>query len=287
MMEKVGILYHPYKEESPALAHEVEAWFTARGVASLVAPGRDGELVDNPVVERMAELSLLVVLGGDGSTLRAAHYAAPHGVPIFGINLGRVGFLSEAEPGNWPEQLGRVLAGNWWPEERLMLHAALLRAGEVVTQMPALNDVVISRGSQARVVRLRLFVDGDYVTTYTADALIAATPTGSTAYAMAAGGPLLWPRLPNFLVIPVAPHLSLDRAMVLHQTAVVSIAVDAELEATLTVDGQGAFPILTGDQVVIRTHEATCTFARVGSASYFYHRLMARFGYWHPLSRNE
>src|SRR5690606_30327364 len=131
----------------------------------------------------------------DGSTLWAARHAAPHGVPMFGINLGRVGFLSEAEPDNWPERLAKVLAGEWWLERRMMLEVSLARGGQEIAFSTALNDVVISRGGQARLVRLRLYVDGDYVTSYTADALIVSTPTGSTAYAMAAGGPLLWPQL--------------------------------------------------------------------------------------------
>jgi NAD+ kinase len=281
-MKTVGILYHPNKEDGQLLAAEIESWLAEQGIVGLVAPDRDGALADNVVVQNMAGLSLLIVLGGDGSTLRAAHHASPFGVPIFAVNLGRVGFMSEAEPEDWREKLSLVISGEWWPEERLMLHARLERGGECVTQMAALNDVVIGRGGQARVVRLRLYVDNDYVTTYTADGLIVATPTGSTAYAMAAGGPLLWPRLPNFLVIPVAPHLSLDRAVVLHQTAVVSIEAETELEAALTIDGQGAFPILSGDRVIIRQNDKSCTFARVGKASYFYHRLMQRFGYWHP-----
>lgn len=281
-MKTIGILYHPGKYDGQLMAAEIKSWLAGQGIVALVAPDSDDLPATNEVGQNMAALSLLIVLGGDGSTLRAAHHASPFGVPIFTINLGRVGFMSEAEPDNWREKLSLVISGNWWPEERLMLNACLERGGECVTQMAALNDVVIGRGGQARVVRLRLFVDNDYVTTYTADGLIVATPTGSTAYAMAAGGPLLWPRLPNFLVIPVAPHLSLDRAVVLHQTAVVSIEAETELEAVLTIDGQGAFPILAGDRVIIRQNENSCTFARVGNASYFYHRLMQRFGYWHP-----
>ncbi len=282
-MDKVGILYHPLKAESLSLCAEVESWLTKRGISVVSGGGFDDHGRQNQVLQEIESLSLLIVLGGDGATLRAAQHTAPYGVPIFGINLGRVGFLSEAEPDNWPERLEPVMVGDWWPEERLMLRVALVRDGKQVVEMRALNDVVIGRSGQARVIRLRLYVDEDYVTTYTADGLVVATPTGSTAYAMAAGGPLLWPRLPNFLVIPVAPHLSLDRALVLHQTAIVSIGLEPELEATLTVDGRGGYPVQFGDRVIVRQNENSCTFARVGQPSYFYHRLMARFGYWHPL----
>ncbi len=282
-MKTAGILYHPYKQASQQLAQDVRVWLEARDVATFVGPSENEEKPDNTVLEHMNELSLLIVLGGDGSTLWAARHAAPHGVPMFGINLGRVGFLSEAEPDNWPERLAKVLAGEWWLERRMMLEVSLARGGQEIAFSTALNDVVISRGGQARLVRLRLYVDGDYVTSYTADALIVSTPTGSTAYAMAAGGPLLWPQLPNFLVVPVAAHLSLDRAVVLHQSAVITIEVAPDHEAALTADGQAALPVQVGDQVFVRKHENACCFARVGSPSYFYHRLMERFGFWHPL----
>ena len=282
MIERAGILYHPYKQEAKILAGEVAAWLSGAGVQVVSSPGRDYDDWEHPLAEQMATLSLLVVLGGDGSTLRAAHLAAPHGVPIFGINLGRIGFLSEAEPENWRERLGRVLAGRWWLEERIMLRAAHLRGDAITAEYNILNDAVIGRGGHAHVVRLRLLVDGDYVTTYTADGLIIATPTGSTAYAMAAGGPLLWPRLPNFLVIPVAAHLSLSRAVVLHQSAVVTVMVEPGYEAVLTADGRPPVMVQEGDRVRIQKHEQACLFARTGRSSYFYHRLMERFGFWHP-----
>lgn len=282
-MKTAGILYHPYKQESQQLAQDIQTWLEARGVTVFVDASSNDDQLNNIVLRQMPTLSLLIVLGGDGSTLWAARHAAPHGVPIFGINLGRVGFLSEAEPDNWPERLAKVLAGEWWLEQRMMLEASLVRNGREVAFSTALNDVVIGRGGQARLVRLRIYVDGDYITTYTADALIVSTPTGSTAYAMAAGGPLLWPRLPNFLVVPVAAHLSLDRAVVLHETAVIAIEVAPEHEAALTADGQAPLAVQGGDQVIVRKHSNECNFVRVGSPSYFYHRLMERFGFWHPL----
>ena len=287
MIERTGILYHPHKAEAKALADEIASWLSAAGVDSVSGPGRDYDEDGPPLANEMAGLSLLIVLGGDGSTLRAAHQAAPHGVPIFSINLGRVGFLSEAEPHNWADRLGRVLAGEWWLEERIMLRARHLRDGMVTADYTILNDAIIGRGGYPRIVRLRLLVDGDYVTTYSADALIVATPTGSTAYAMAAGGPLLWPLLPNFLVIPVAPHLSLSQAMVLHQTATVTVTVEPGYEAIFTADGRGPIPVKDGDRVQIRKHDQACLFARIGQSSYFYHRLMERFGYWHPTANPE
>jgi NAD+ kinase len=152
----------------------------------------------------------------------------------------------------------------------------------MVDSFIALNEMVIGRGQQARVIRLDLLVDGDLVTTYVADALIVSTPTGSTAYAMAAGGPLLPPQLQNFVVLPVAAHLSLNRALVLHEEAEISIRVDMDHEANLTADGQEGASLQSGDRVVIQKHNQPCLFARVDSPGYFYRRLMRRLGFSWP-----
>lgn len=282
-MDKIGILYHPHKAAAIGLGGEVQTWLEAQGREAWMAPGQDGQLpADGKVRAEIADTDLLVILGGDGSTLRAARVAAPFRVPIFGINMGRVGFLSEASPDNWQLRLTQVLDGEGWLEERLMLKACLQRAGRTLANFVALNDVIVGRGAKARVLRLHLAVDDDPVTTYTADALIVATPTGSTAYAMAAGGPLLPPQLSNFLTVPVAPHLSLDRAVILHEDAVVSIEVEMEHEATVAADGQQTTPLQSGDQVLVTKHEDRTRFIRVGRPSYFYHRLMERLGFWHP-----
>jgi NAD+ kinase len=278
-MNQIGILEQPRIPESAPLAAELTAWLAARGVASwTAAPWDDGALPAAP----LADTSLLVVLGGDGSTLRAARWTVPYDVPIFGINIGRVGFLSEATPDNWPEKLERVLRGDYWTERRLLLHAELWREGRLVKPFVALNEAVIGRGSQARVIRLHLRVDGDLVTTYIADALIVSTPTGSTAYAMAAGGPLMPPQLQNFVIVPVAAHLSLNRPLVLHENARISIQVEMSHEAFLTADGQKSEPVFSGDEVLITKYGRACRFARVESAGYFYRRLMGRLGFSWP-----
>jgi NAD+ kinase len=230
--------------------------------------------------ELVAGSSLIVVLGGDGTTLAAAREAAPFDVPLFGVNLGRVGFLSEATPEAWQSKLERVLGGDYWLERRLMLKGEVRRDDVHISDLSALNDIVVSRGEHVRVVRFHLFVDGDHVTTYTADGLIVSTPTGSTAYSMAAGGPLLPPQLKNFLIIPVAPHLSFERPVVLHQEAVVKIRVEMIHRALATADGQDAVHLQSGDEVLISKHQNESLFARVDGQSYFYHRLMQRLSFW-------
>ena len=277
-MNRVGILQQPRIHESAALGDEVHRWLAERGVASWTAAPWD----DEPIAAPLNETDLVIVLGGDGSTLRAARWTVPFNVPIFGINVGRVGFLSEATPESWRDKLARVLAGDFWLERRLLLHAELWRDNGLVQPFMALNEVVIGRGAQARVIRLHLRVDDDLVTTYIADALIVATPTGSTAYAMAAGGPLLPPQLQNFVVVPVAAHLSLNRPLVLHENARIAIQVDMSHEAYLTADGQKSVNVESGDTVVITKHEQPCLFARVESTGFFYRRLMGRLGFSWP-----
>ncbi|MCA9923049.1 MAG: NAD(+)/NADH kinase [Anaerolineales bacterium] len=274
-MEQIGILHHPRIPQSVPLAYEIGQWLSEQGVKTWVGSTWD----ETGINHRLDKMGLLVVLGGDGSLLRAARLSVSWETPIFGVNLGRVGFLSEAQADDWQERLTQVLNDNFWVEERLMLHAALWRDGYQVDTFTALNDIVVGRGQQARVVRFTLRVDDDLVTHYTADALIVATPTGSTAYAMAAGGPLLPPRLQNFVVLPVAPHLSFNRALVLHETAEIKIEVSMDHEAYITPDGQHGISLQDGDAVIIHKNEHLIPFARVDSPGYFYRRLMGRLGY--------
>jgi NAD+ kinase len=278
-MDLIGILEQPRIPTSADTALEVQSWLAERGVASwIAAPWEDDPALD----AQMARSDLLIVLGGDGTTLRAARLSVPYGVPIFGINLGRVGFLSEATPEDWPVRLQKVLNGDYWTERRLLVNGQLWRDETPRESFVALNELVIGRGAQARVIRLSLFVDGDLVTTYIADALIVATPTGSTAYAMAAGGPLLPPQLQNIIVVPVAAHLSLNRSLVLHEEAHIDIDVEIDHDAYLTADGQASVQLMVGDRVVIVKHDKPCLFARVDDAGYFYRRLMQRLGFSWP-----
>lgn len=275
-MKSIGILYNPQSIKAAQLGYEISQWLEIHGLDVLLISTEESIELN----EELSQLSLMVVLGGDGTTLQAARLAAPFEIPVFGVNLGRVGFLSEANPEDWRMRLEGVLNGKHWIEQRLMLKAEVMRDGRFLKEMMALNDVVVSRGAQVRVVLFHLYVDGDHVTTYTADGLIAATPTGSTAYSMAAGGPLLPPELQNFLVLPVAPHLSFERPLVLHQEAVVKITVESRHDVLATADGKDAIYLEDEDEVTIRKHPCMSSFARVDGPSYFYLRLMQRLSYW-------
>lgn len=270
--QRLIVFYHPKVEGSFTLAGEiVERLARAPGAVALKASIEEAE-----ARAQIAQQDMIIVLGGDGSMLRAGRLTAPHQVPVLGVNLGRLGFLAEAQVGELPEVLSRVLAGDYWIEERMMLHVEHHRGGQRVGTYEVLNEAVIGRGALARPVRLTTLIDGGELTTYVADGLIVATPTGSTAYALAAGGPILPPTLKNILLIAIAPHLSMDRAVVLAQGATVEVIAHTSHQAILSTDGQVEMLMQDGDRVHTRNSEHMARFVRVRPSAYFYASLMAR-----------
>lgn len=235
-----------------------------------------GSLYDEALRKRVkaGEFDLLIAVGGDGSVLRAGHLCAPSGVPILGVNLGRIGFLIQVDRDEWREYFEKLFHGESWIENRMMLYAEHIRAGEHLGGWNALNEVVVGRGPNLRPVKLTASVDGRQLTSYVADGLIASTATGSTAYALAAGGPILPPELRNILLVPIAPHLSVDRAVVLSEGSSVSIIVHGE-NAVLSVDGQPPVSLIEEDRVDVRAAEVTAQFVRFGDPGYFYRNLTA------------
>jgi NAD+ kinase len=271
-ISRIGVLYHPKIPPTQQVAHEISAFVGQRGIVAWLASTWD----EPRVRDQVEHLDLALVLGGDGSTLRTARMVARHGVPIVGLNMGRLGFLSELTPDDWRAKLPRILAGDFWVEERMMLYAEAQRQGNTFGKYEALNDVVVSRGSLARLIHIQAHIDGGHLATFSADGVIVSTPTGSTAYALAVGGPIMPPELHNILLIPIAPHLSLERAIVLSEGAVVDLRIGTDHEAILTVDGQFAFALADGDRVIVRASPHLARFARVQERTYFYKSLMAR-----------
>lgn len=271
-LQRVGILYHPRIPASRPLANEVARMLEAAGVRTWQASGWE----EAAARRRLDGTDLLITLGGDGTLLRAGRLASGYQVPILGINMGRLGFLAEVQPDEWRQALEQVLAGEYWLEQRLMLNAEVQRDGQLLGRYKALNDVVVSRGTLARVIRVTAYVDGERLTTYVADGVIVATPTGSTGYALAAGGPILPPQLKNTLVIAIAPHLSLDRAVVLDEGTEIRLDVETDHQVILTVDGQFEVEMRHGDRVVVRTSPHAAYFVRLQDRNYFYRTLMER-----------
>jgi NAD+ kinase len=187
--------------------------------------------------------------------------------------MGRLGFLMEVRRGEWRERLPLLLEGRYWLEKRMMLHTELWHADELTGGWDVVNEAVVGRGETVRPVRLSASVDDVYLTTYVADALIASTPTGSTGYALAVGGPILPPELRNILIIPVAPHLSVDRAVVLAEGSSVSITVHTAHQAVLSIDGQAPLSLADGDRVRVDAGEHTLYFVHFQDPGYFYRNL--------------
>jgi NAD+ kinase len=269
-IRRVVVLAHPKLPQAAQEAERVAASLSERGIGAAY-----GLLYDEVLRQQVQEgvFDLIIALGGDGTMLRAGHLGGPCGVPILGINMGRFGFLAEVKENQWRELLPRLLSGDYWLERRMMLCAEHWRAGEKLGAWDVLNEVVVSRGQFVRPVHLIAEVDGRYLTTYVADALIAATPTGSTAYALAAGGPILPPELRNILLVPVAPHLSVERALVLAEGSSVAITAQTDHEAVFSVDGQAPVLLTNEDRVVARAGQHTVKFARFQDPGYFYRNL--------------
>lgn len=267
----IAIAVHPKNEQAYALAEEIGAFLGADGKQVLL--GRMDETALRDGVQN-GKQDLLIALGGDGTMLRAGHISAASQVPILGINLGRYGFLSEIQRDEWPAALQRVLAGDFWLEKRMMLESVLLKQGVEMDRWNALNDAVISRGETIRPVELDIFINNRHLSTIVADAIIASTATGSTAYAMAAGGPILSPELRNIILVPVAPHLSIEQSLVLDESVLISVNVHTSHEAVISIDGQSAIKLENEDQVEIRASKDVVQFIRFQDPGYFYRNLI-------------
>ncbi len=269
--QKMIIGVHPYMEDAPAEAQVIARFLQEQGVPQVSW----GLLPDESLRQqlRQGECDLLIVLGGDGTMLRAGHLCAPLGIPVLGINLGRFGFLMEIKRDQWREKLPILLEGKYRLEQRMMLNAALCRQGQILGSWAVLNEVVVCRGQYVRPIRLQASVDGYLLSQYIADGLIVSTPTGSTAYALAANGPIMPPELRNILIVAVAPHLSVDRAIILSEGSVVTVKVNTTHQAVLSVDGQPPVTMEDGDEVIVQANHDTVQFVRFEDRGYFYRNL--------------
>jgi NAD+ kinase len=254
-------------------AEVVSQYLIGRGVEDVVW----STIQDASLIERIEnhEFDLLIALGGDGTMLKAGSICAPVALPILGINMGHVGFLTEIQLGQWQEKLDLLLEGKYRLEERMMLRASHTRAGKVLDQWHVVNEVVVCRGQFVRPIQIQAEVDGNLLYTFVADGLIASTPTGSTAYALAAGGPIMPPELRNILIIPVAPHLSMDRAIILAEGSGVTMTVNTVHEAVMSVDGRSPVPMLDGDAVQVTANDFSVHFVRFKDPGYFYQNITA------------
>jgi len=271
-IKRVLVATHPEAPESEGEAAQIAETLQEKGFQA-----SHGSLYDDALQQQVeaGEADLLVALGGDGTVLRAGHLCAPYDVPILAINRGRFGFLSEVAAHQWPAALEKLAAGEFWFEHRMMLQAEQWRGTECLGSWELLNEAMVGRGLLVRPVHLETSLDGHYLTTFVADGLLVATPTGSTAYALAAGGPILPPELRNILLIPVAPHLSVDRAIVLSEGSTVSLTVLRGNQAVLSIDGQASISLDDGDRIDVCASKHGVRFLRFQDPSYFYRQLIA------------
>jgi NAD+ kinase len=269
-LKRVAILAHPQVSKTEDLPAAIRAFLTQRRIdAQVILLSNE----DDDTRWQDEGIDLMIAVGGDGTMLRAGAMAAPSNIPVIGINLGRLGFLVEVGRDEWQTALERVMAGDFWLEARMRLRAELHRDEKLVGSWEALNECVVGRGEVTRPVRVTAEVDERILASYVADALICATATGSTAYALAAGGPILPPELRNLLLVPVAPHMSLDRAIVLPEGSRVRIDVEVDREASLGMDGQKSIPLRGGDQIRVQAAEHDVRFVRLEDRGYFFRNL--------------
>lgn len=274
-MKAIGIVVNLQKEKSRHLLQNIVAWLQARRLEVFLPAEKARAGGWDSLGVREADLpglvDCLLVLGGDGTLLHAARLASAAGTPLLGINLGQLGFLAELEPDDIFAGLERLLAGQYWLEERMMLASELEREGRVQALVTALNDVVIAKGAFSRMLELETCVNGVHVTTYLADGLIMASPTGSTAYSLAAGGPLVAPEVEAIILTPICPHTFYVRPLVIpaEKTVQVTLATAAGAEVMLTVDGQVGYDLGQGDVIRVGRAGVRARLVRFGEHDFY------------------
>ncbi len=280
MISGVGIVYNARSSDAKDMAGEI---------AGLVGPGREswskaaGDLGEGDAF--LKETDLIVTVGGDGTILRAAKAAVAHDIPLLGVNMGRLGFMTELRPADALERIPGFLEGGGWVEERSMIKARVFNGEEEESGSfqsgwhHALNDVVVTRGETPRLIWVRALVDGAELTSYRSDAVIVSTATGSTGYNLSAGGPILDPRAEEMVLKPVAPHVGLATAVVLPPSVSVELRVTSSDGAVLSVDGYLNLPVEEGSAVRIQSSERKAKFLRERSSKEFYASLTRRLGF--------
>ncbi len=278
-MTRIGIVAKSNLREATPHLVEIESWLATRGLeavfetatAALMPPNAARRVADKPAL--VAQVDLIVVLGGDGTLLSVADSAGVAGadVPILGVNFGSLGFLTEATLPELYPSLEAALGGRARVEPRMMLRATTVRGGKALPEHLALNDVVITKAARARMTDLSVSVGDEFVTRVKADGLIVATPTGSTAYNLAAGGPIVQPVVDALVLTPIAPHMLTNRPIVIPATSLVRVQpqMNERDELYVTFDGQDGYELQAGDEVRIRCAERRVRLLRPSTRSYF------------------
>lgn len=268
--KNIAVVWHQRIGEAEAVAHEiVEAIRTEGGEA---VQTDCWPLNDETFRAKLREhlFDLVITLGGDGTMLRTGKLCAPLKVPVCGVNLGSFGFMMELPKNGWREAIPRLLAGDFKIEERMMIHVIVERFEQTTIEADVLNDVVFARGLNVRPVRVAVRVSGNFLTEYVSDGLIASTATGSTAYGMAVGGPIIEPEMRTILLIPIAPHLSLNHGLVLKPDEIIEIRCRSRDITVMSLDGGDSIPIVEDDKITLTCAEDSAYFVRLNGNGFFY-----------------
>ena len=262
-MKRIILTGDGRKPAIAAAVSELLPWLRERAEVVAVDLGMDRDL-------QKSDADLVVILGGDGAILSAARRLGRNQIPAIGVNLGKFGFLAEVLPGEFRERFSDILAGRYRLSPRMMLRCVLRRGGEVLGEHLALNDVVVSRGALSRLVTIGLFVDGAWTTTYNGDGVIVATPTGSTAHSLSAGGPVIDPAVEAIVVTPICPHTLANRPVVLPAGVKAELRVEATpVVVGLTIDGQVYQELAAGDRIAVERASVAFNLIDLGLRTYY------------------
>jgi len=272
--QTIGIISRPRRSNLSVVAPPLLKWLEARGVQALYDEETAGSLTvstKGKTRQQVADASqLLLVLGGDGTLLAAARLAAPRGIPILPINMGSLGFLTSFTLDELYPALEDTLGGRFSVSERVMLYVGLERGGKVIETQRVLNEAVVNKGALARMIELELSIDGDFVCRYRADGLIVASPTGSTAYSLSAGGPIVHPGVESFIITPICAHMLSDRPLVVRDSSSIRMKLCGNTESVfLTLDGQRGIPLQATDLVRISRAKELLKLIQPPRKSYF------------------
>lgn len=275
-MTTIGFVVHPSRPEASRAAEGLRTWLEKRGATCTLYDG--GDTSDEVRARAFVDgLDVIVSVGGDGTFLRAAHIASRGGTPVLGVKVGRMGFLTETEPEDATALLQHVIDGVFPVDERLALMATPIGTPWIERQW-ALNELIVEKRTRHRLVRLALYVGEAYVTTFSADGVIVATPTGSTAYSFSAGGPIVSPSVPCVVVTPVAAHMVFDRSLVVPATARVRLEVVGEEPGLLSADGRASLELPVGCAVEIEAAADPALLVRPDDGASFHARVREKFG---------
>ena len=275
----MGIVVKPHQPEALKTICDVVQWLAERDIRVVGGPEIERERIEHETGcaveavgpdELAGSVDLMLVLGGDGTMIATARMLGDHEVPVLGVNYGGLGYLAEFRIEELYTALESILNGNYRLDRRVMLAAELLRGSEVVTYMHVLNDVVINKSALARIIEIEAYLNQQFVNSFRADGLIVSTPTGSTAYNLSAGGPVIYPSMNAVVITPICPFTLSNRPLVVPDDSIIELRLKTEREdVALTLDGQVGFPLQVEDRVVIRKSNTTFNLVQPMNRNYF------------------